>query len=99
MSFIVTFLKSLYYDFRKNNKKAIYYYKQCKYDLPYISYRIGTIYIERKQWESAEYYLRKAYREKSKNPLLLYRLGYALEKQNKFIEAEYFYKKAIDLRK
>ena len=99
MSFLVNIAKSLYYDFKKKDKKALYYYKQCKYDIPYISYRIGSIYLESKKWDKAEYYLKKACNEKSKNAFLFYRLGYALEKQNNYIEAEYYYRKAIEIRK
>ncbi|MCR4666341.1 MAG: CDP-glycerol glycerophosphotransferase family protein [Desulfovibrio sp.] len=94
---ILNLLKSIYYDIRKQKKKALYSYKKSKIKNRFVCARLGALYIEKKQWEDAEKILSEI-SETSKKGIDYYRLGFSYEKLKRYVEAAKAYKNAVELR-
>ena len=61
-------------------------------------YRIGTLFVQQKQWKQAEKFLEQALNGLNKKSFCAYRLGVALERQGRKQEAASFFYQALKLR-
>ena len=91
-------IRGFYYDYRKKNSLALSHYKKSKSTFPFVIYRMGTLFLQQKQWKQAEKFLEQALNGLNKKSFCAYRLGVALERQGRKQEAASFFYQALKLR-
>ena len=92
---LFSLIRGFYYDCRKKNSLALSYYKKSKSTFPFVMYRIGTLFVQQKQWKQAEKFLEQALNGLNKKSFCAYRLGVALERQRRKQEAASFFYQAL----